>query len=468
MHPLHKKGDLTDINNYRGISLGSVAYKILSKALLNRAEPQLDPQLGDYQGGFRKGRSCAEQILNLKSVLRQAKLANKWYVVTFVDFKKAYDSVDRPTIMRILQEMGLDQKTHNLIQKTLTNTRSRVKFRGTLSESFEIKTGVRQGDGLSPLLFNCALDKVIREWRKEMEKQNIPNGIYLGHKRKGLVVDCLAFADDLALLASSVEIAVKQLNILKHQAAKVGLLLSLEKTKYLTNISDAPSELQLESGQIEKINKFKYLGEWLQPNLSEEAALTARINKLHLAYRLTKNIYNKKCLSRNAKLKHYQAVIRPEALYASECLILNRKGLTDKLEIQERKILRKIMGPIRVEGEYRRRPNQELYSYTEKITDMARKRRLAFYGHVTRMDQRRLTNQLLNYWKNRKAVTPWLTEVNKDIQELHLSESNIRNQSSLRKVLKEKRFQDKPLHKKTGTPWTNERKEAHSQKMREY
>ncbi|MFP3036156.1 MAG: hypothetical protein ACEY3A_04110, partial [Wolbachia sp.] len=79
-------------------------------------------------------------------------------------------------------------------------------------------------------------------------------------------------------------------------------------------------------------------------------------------------MYNKRCLSRNTKLRHYHAVIRPETLYISEFLILNRKCLNEKLE-DERKILRKIMGPVKMDGEYRRRYNQELYNYTKKITD---------------------------------------------------------------------------------------------------
>ena len=70
------------------------------------------------------------------------------------DFKKAYDSIHRPALFQILEEQGLDQKTRKIIEQTLTNTKSKVKFMGKLSKSFEIKAGVRQGDGLSPLLFN--------------------------------------------------------------------------------------------------------------------------------------------------------------------------------------------------------------------------------------------------------------------------------------------------------------------------
>lgn len=404
----------------------------------------------------------------MKSVLRQVKMAGKRYVVIFVDFKKAYDSVDRPALLAILRELGLDQKTHNLIQQTLHNTRSRVKFRGILSESFEIKTGVRQGDGLSPLLFNCALEKVIREWRKELARQGVASGISLGHKRDGLTVDCLAFADDLALLSNSIEISVKQLNVLRQQAAKVGLQVSLEKTQYFTNISDSPCELYLAQGEIKKTNKFKYLGEWLEQDLSERTALSSRVNKLELAYQLTRSTYNKKCLSRNTKMRHYQTVIRPEALYASECLIFNRKGLTGKLEIKERKILRKILGPVKEGNDYKRRPNQELYEYCEKITDVARKRRLTFYGHVFRMHPTRLTNQLLIYWENRKTKSPWLVEVRSDLQELGGTDRDLKDRVSLRKMVQHGRFQDKPPQKRRSGLWTQERKEQHSQRMRDY
>ena len=88
--------------------------------------------------------------------------------MTFVDFKKAYDSIDRNTLIKVMEEFGIDDKSIKLIQQTLTNTRSQVKFLGEWSEPFEIVTGVRQGDGLSPILFNCILEKTIREWRKEM------------------------------------------------------------------------------------------------------------------------------------------------------------------------------------------------------------------------------------------------------------------------------------------------------------
>ena len=75
--------------------------------------------------------------------------------------------------MNTLDEFGVDRKTTALIKQTLTDTMAKVRFQGELSEEFEIKTGLRQGDGLSPLLFNILLEKIIREFGKALDLKNI-------------------------------------------------------------------------------------------------------------------------------------------------------------------------------------------------------------------------------------------------------------------------------------------------------
>lgn len=468
IHPLHKKGDKTDPNNYRGISLLPVTYKILSKALLNRAEEQLDPEIGEYQCGFRKHRSCIEQIFNLKSVITYLKKRAKEFVIIFVDFAKAYDSIDRETLYKILNELGLDNKTRRLINQTLRNTQSKVKFRGEISKPFNIKTGVRQGDGLSPLLFNCVLEKVIREWRVALKENKIMDRIRLGYKRNNLTIDCLAFADDLGLFADSIEIATKQFELLKEIAEKVGLQISFTKTMFISNIKTAPKKMKTKYGDIQKTDKFKYLGELIEQNVSEKEAIKSRVHKMKLAYHMTRDVYNKKSVSINAKLRHYMTVIRPEALYASECLTLNKKMMTEELEKVERRILRKILGPVKEGNEYRRRHNNELYRHIEKITDTIRKRRISFYGHLQRMEPERLTGRLFNYIRKLKMDNTWTKETEKDILELNITPQDIQNRSPLRnKLVKSKGFLEKPK-KKTGATWTEERKEKHRERMREF
>lgn len=468
IHPLHKKGDRTDVNNYRGISLLPVSFKILSQCLLDRAQKQLEPSIGEYQAGFRPGRSCPEQILNLKLILRHQKLYNKNVVCTFVDFKKAYDSIDRESLFQILEEQGLDRKTLAIIKETLTNTKSKVKFMGEVSEPFEIKTGVRQGDGLSPLLFNCVLEKVIREWRRQKQTLKIDQPIKLG--RTNIKIDCLAFADDLAILTHDIAAAQKQIELLKEIAEKVGLQISFEKTKYMTCDKSGTPFLKTKYGKIQRVSHFKYLGETIMENGLEKIANKIRCQKMEIALRLTQNIYNKKSLSRNTKLRHYNTVIKPECLYGAETLILNRKKDIEDIDKKERKIVRKILGPKLINNTtYRLRGNEEIKQYTTIHSDM-RKRRLKFYGHIKRMHPSRLTRQIVEFYENRsKAKTEtmkWIAAIKHDLTSASITQEDIQDRKTFRQKVHAWEVGQTEQRKKTGTTWSDERKKAHSERMK--
>ena len=93
--PLPKKGDLSLMTNYRGISLLSIAAKVYNKILLNRIRDEVDPILRKNQAGFHPGRSCAQQIHILRRVLEGFRDYQLPLVVTFIDFKKAFDSINR-------------------------------------------------------------------------------------------------------------------------------------------------------------------------------------------------------------------------------------------------------------------------------------------------------------------------------------------------------------------------------------
>lgn len=84
------------------------------------------------------------------------------YSPVFVDLKQAYDSIKRSDLFTIKEEFGSRKKLINLTKATLTDTKCKVLIQNILSDPFDITTGLRQGDKLSTILFNLALEKVIR------------------------------------------------------------------------------------------------------------------------------------------------------------------------------------------------------------------------------------------------------------------------------------------------------------------
>ena len=100
--PIHKKGGKTDCNNYRGISLLPTTYKILSNILLSRLTPYAKEILGDHQCGFRRNRSTIDHIFCIRQILEKKWEYNEEVHQLFIDFKKAYDSVRREVLYKIL------------------------------------------------------------------------------------------------------------------------------------------------------------------------------------------------------------------------------------------------------------------------------------------------------------------------------------------------------------------------------
>lgn len=120
-----------------------------------------------------------------------------------------------------MDEVGIPKKLIYLTKMCMENTQYQVRVDGTLSKAFEVKTGLKQGDALSPMLFNLALEKTIREMQKE------PTGITIGIRK----IQVLGFADDLNILGSSLNDTKRTAHILEQAAGKVGIKINREKTK---------------------------------------------------------------------------------------------------------------------------------------------------------------------------------------------------------------------------------------------
>jgi len=159
---IHKKGDKTDYNNYRGISLLPTTYKILSNILLSRLIPYAKEIIGDHQCSFRRNRSTIDHKFCIRQILEKKWEYNEEVYPLCIDFKKAYDSVRREVFYKILIEFGIPRKLVRLVKMCLTEIYSRVRVGKNVSDRFPIRNGLKQGDALTPMLFNFTLEYAIR------------------------------------------------------------------------------------------------------------------------------------------------------------------------------------------------------------------------------------------------------------------------------------------------------------------
>ncbi|PSN37775.1 hypothetical protein C0J52_15856 [Blattella germanica] len=151
---IYKKRDKTDCNNYRGISLLSTSYKISTNILVSRLTPYIDEIIGDHQCAFKRNRSTIDSIFSVRQILEKKWEYNCTVHQLYVDFKMAYDSIKREKLYSIVMNFGIPKKLVRLIGMCLNGTKSRVRVGKQVSYIFEIHNGLKQGDALSPLLFN--------------------------------------------------------------------------------------------------------------------------------------------------------------------------------------------------------------------------------------------------------------------------------------------------------------------------
>ena len=124
--------------------LTSVPGRILSRIILNRIKRKVDEKLRPNQAGFRSNRSTIDQITTLRIIIEQSKEWNSDLFINFIDYAKAFDSIDRPCLWKILRHYGIPNKIVNIIKSMYTGGVGSVMFKGKLSPPFEIKTGLNK------------------------------------------------------------------------------------------------------------------------------------------------------------------------------------------------------------------------------------------------------------------------------------------------------------------------------------
>ena len=181
----------------------------------------LDGRLPNEQAGFRKVRSCYDQIATLRIIVEQTLGWNTGLYMVFVDFEKAFDSIDREVLWKILRHYGVPVKIVRMIQVFYDGFQARVLYEGEMTWPFSMNTGVRQGCLFIPLLFFMALDWVSRQAFGDNK-----TGIQFNLLQKVVNLDF-----DMVLLSQKIAHMRQTFAPLVEQAVRVGLKINASKNQ---------------------------------------------------------------------------------------------------------------------------------------------------------------------------------------------------------------------------------------------
>ncbi|KAI5752917.1 hypothetical protein M8J77_021772 [Diaphorina citri] len=435
--PIHKKGDKSKCENYRGITLLNTSYKVLTSIINNKIKKISNDKIGEYQCGFREARGTTDQLFVFRQILEKCYEYDIDLHISFIDFKQAFDSLRRSKLREAMEELEIPPKLINLAMMSMEKSNAKVKVDSIMSESFEITTGVRQGDSLSTTLFNIALHKVINQIDQRGTIFNKSTQI-------------CAYADDVAIVARTKQRLVEVFKQIEESGKELGLVINESKTVYM-KMSASEDRRRIDNLKIGEttfngVANFKYLGEIVSNDGRTSTAIKERLQSGNRAYFANLRLLKNKLITRKTKLKIYKTLIRPIITYGSESWTLTQED-QEKIRRFERKIIRRIYGAVQVnDEEWRIRNNREINEilHGEDIVRFIKSQRLRWFGHVQRMEEGRMPKKILTtkIYATRKKGRPrlrWMDQVVHDLKVMKTTGygTKVKNRSEWRRIVEE-------------------------------
>ena len=458
---LPKKGDLSDPNNWRPIMLLEVIQKTMSLMFTLRFHALLEHCGLKEQFGFQRNMGTTDGSFVVRQAINLRHEAGKDTYVLFVDLVKAFDSVPRDGMIKVLGKFGVPERMLNWIERIYEKVVVKVEIENE-SDTFASCTGVKQGDNLSPTLFLFMMQAFMellrneaatgQKWPERLPFRTRKDGVLSGRPRStggkdsaklrkaatnvslSSDADCLInpdilefdldaslYADDAALMFSNRQDLVKATNIIYSLLKRFGLMMHVgsgdkaSKTEamfipgYGRQHSDGDTSRYTVNGTgfIDFTTIFPYLGSKITSDCKDDADIDNRIIQASKMFGSLRNVLCSKRTSIITKKTLYEAYVLPILLYGSEMWRLNTAAVA-RLEKFHRKNVRAMAGVTTFitwknrisafELEKRFRDSSGEGPCLRGIRSYIAERALRWLGHVVRMDSSKLPRRMLSAW----------------------------------------------------------------------
>jgi len=310
---------------HRPIALTNVGYKLYMGMIGDRLAEQrmCDVRVENLQAGFTVGRRLEENLFMLGYCVEESYRSKNMLVVISVDFRKAFDSIDRRKMVEAMIYYKCDPKVIDSIVSLYSGDCTMIEREGMDIGGMEIKNGIRQGCTGSPTLFVMVVSRII--------EKILQTG--MGFRRVGVYIPVLFYADDGLLLAGSVAEGESMLRVIEEESRNCGLNINAEKSSFMVFNGRVDEGTVIRN--LRECQEMSYLGMTIRNQ--RDIYARHREEKLKLAERMANISYSVMSRSCNRLLigkTYWKSVVLPSVLKSSQVIVWNKteKGRMQRIE----------------------------------------------------------------------------------------------------------------------------------------
>jgi hypothetical protein len=418
IRPIYKnKGNINDPDNYRSITILSCLGKLFTSVINIRLENFINNTglVGPEQAGFKKGFSTSDHIFTLHGLIDIYLRKQKCIYGCFIDYQKAFDTVDRTSLWRKVLDSNINGRIFNVLFNLCKHAKSCVSVGGCLSAFFPCEMGVRQGENLSPLPFPIFL-KYLESFLSQhydglkTASETISDAISDEELLTLIKLYILLYADDTIVMAENPQELQKALDAMFSYCSKFKLSVNISKTKIVIfsrgKVRKHPN-FMYGNLPLEVADDYTYLGITFNYNGFTKAILKQKTQATRAMYALL-NKCTKLCLPIDIQLQLFDSMIKPILLYGSEIWGFQNIDELEKVHLKFMKIilrLNKSTPTCMVYG--------ELGTYPLKVSIYSRI--VSFWGRLLTGNENKLSlkvyKAMLKLSHNNQDRSQWIDKV---------------------------------------------------------